>query len=77
MTCQPLHVEFIHADLLEWDAPTDALDLIVTNFFLDCFPADQLALVISKLGKRATPDAHWLLADFEIAFTPPRDCAGG
>ena len=63
-------MKFIHADLLEWDAPTDAFDLVVTNFFLDCFPAGPLALVISKLGKCATPDAHWLLANFEIAFTP-------
>ena len=64
------HVEFIHADFLEWDAPHDRFDLIVTNFFLDCFPPDQLALVISKLGKLATPEAQWLLADFEIAPTP-------
>ena len=63
-------VEFVQADLLEWDQPRGRFDLIVTNFFLDCFPADELALVISILGKRATPDAHWLLADFEIATTP-------
>ncbi len=62
-------VKFIHADFLEWDGPMAEFDLIVTNFFLDCFPEDQLALVISKLGKCATPDAQWLLADFEIAPT--------
>jgi len=64
------HVKFIHADFLEWDGPQGEFDLIVTNFFLDCFTADQLALVISKLGRCATPDAQWLLADFEIATTP-------
>jgi len=63
-------VKFIHADFLEWDAPSETFDLIVTHFFLDCFSADQLALVISKLGKSATRDAQWLLADFEIAPTP-------
>ncbi len=63
-------VEFIQADFLEWDGPPGEFDLIVTNFFLDCFLADQLADVISKLGKCATPDAQWLLAYFEIAPTP-------
>lgn len=64
---QTSRVEFVHADLLKW-TPSDAgFDLIVTNFFLDCFPADQLAAVVGRLGKLASPDANWLLADFEIA----------
>ncbi len=63
-------VKFIHADILEWDARPGEFDLIVTHFFLDCFPEDQLALVVAKLGQCATPDAQWLLADFEIAPTP-------
>jgi ubiquinone/menaquinone biosynthesis C-methylase UbiE len=60
-------VTFIHADFLEWDDPHGKFDLIVTNFFLDCFPPDELAAVVEKLGQLAAPDAHWLLADFEIA----------
>ena len=60
-------VEFIHADLLEWDGPPAIFDLIVTNFFLDCFGPAPLAIVIAKLGTLATPAASWLLADFEIA----------
>lgn len=64
------HVEFVCADVLEWEGPQGGFDLIVTNFFLDCFTADQLALVVSKLARCAKPDAQWLLADFEIAPTP-------
>ncbi len=60
-------VEFIHADILEWTAPPAEFDLVVTNFFLDCFREDELATVVRKLGEMATPAAHWLLADFEIA----------
>jgi ubiquinone/menaquinone biosynthesis C-methylase UbiE len=60
-------VDFIHADFLGLVGPTARYDLVVTHFFLDCFPADPLAAVIAKLGKMATPTAHWLLADFEIA----------
>ena len=63
-------VKFVHSDFLEWDGPCGEFDLIVTNFFLDCFSEDQLATVVSKLGKSATPEAQWLLADFEIAPTP-------
>ena len=65
-------VEFIHADLLTWNPTHASYDLIVTNFFLDCFPADQLAAVVSKLATLAAPSAHWLLADFEI---PPHGLA--
>lgn len=60
-------VTFIHSDILDWDGPCGQFDLIVTNFFLDCFPPDELAAVVEKLDKLAAPDADWLLADFEIA----------
>lgn len=39
----------------------------MTHFFLDCFTADEIALVVRKLGTMATPEANWLLADFQIA----------
>lgn len=60
-------IEFVHAPLLAWEHPVGAFDLIVTHFFLDCFPAQVHAEVVSRLGELATPDAHWLLADFQIA----------
>ncbi len=62
-------VDFIHGDFLDLIGPSARYDLVVTHFFLDCFPAEQLAAVVAKLGKMATPDAHLLLADFEIAAT--------
>ena len=64
-------VELIHGNFLEWQAPPGQFNLIVTNFFLDCFPPDELALVVKKLGHLAAPQADWLLADFEIAPTGP------
>ena len=57
-------VRFIHADVLEWTPPSGHFDLVVTNFFLDCFRADQLAALVPRLAQSAKPDAHWLLADF-------------
>lgn len=58
-------VEFIHADILQWPAPRAAYDLVVTHFVLDCFRPEQLAKVLPVLAAAATPEAHWLLADFQ------------
>jgi ubiquinone/menaquinone biosynthesis C-methylase UbiE len=42
----------------------DQYDLLVTQFFLDCFPEPALTGIINKLARVATDDANWLLADF-------------
>ena len=60
-------VEFVHADVLHWKPAATTCDLIVTNFFLDCFRADQLEVMIAKLATTMTPDANWLIADFQAA----------
>jgi ubiquinone/menaquinone biosynthesis C-methylase UbiE len=57
-------VEFIHADLREAPLLGAHYDLLVTHFFLDCFPSDQLARLIPRLAAAAEPGANWLLADF-------------
>lgn len=59
-------IKFIHADVLQWSPPAAAYDLIVTNFFLDCFRAEQVEQIIARLATAATPEANWLLADFQI-----------
>lgn len=60
-------IEFIHADALTWKPPGGNFDLIVTHFFLDCFRAEQVELLIAKLARVAAPRANWLLADFQTA----------
>ncbi len=60
-------VEFVHADFLKWKPAAGGFDLVATNFFLDCFDGDALPQVVAKLARLATPQAGWLLADFEIA----------
>ncbi len=60
-------VEFVIADLMTWNGQPSSFHLIVTNFFLDCFTEDQLSVVVSNLAKMATPEANWLLADFQVA----------
>ncbi len=61
------NIEWVYAELSDWDGPLEKFDLIVTNFFLDCFTPEKLALVIEALGKMAAPTVDWLVADFEIA----------
>ena len=58
-------VEFVHADILKWRPRDQSFDLIVTNFFLDCFRADQLERIVSLVSAVTTIEANWLIADFQ------------
>lgn len=62
-------VRFLHQDIESWAPPERHYDLLVTHFFLDCFPEPALTEIIRKLVHAATEDANWLLGDFSI----PRD----
>ena len=55
---------FIQASVLEWIPPAAEFDLIVSNFFLDCFPPAELEVVIRRMTGAAAPPARWLVADF-------------
>ena len=59
-------VRFVHQDIRFWAMPAHRYDLLVTHFFLDCFPEAALIGVIKKLAQFATEDANWLLSDFCI-----------
>ena len=58
-------VHFVRQDILKW-SPRESYDLLVTHFFLDCFPARELQAIIAKLASAAQPGAVWLIADFTI-----------
>jgi ubiquinone/menaquinone biosynthesis C-methylase UbiE len=58
-------VRFFHRDVLNW-SPSDSYDLLVTHFFLDCFPPEQVGAIVAKLAQAARSDAVWLIADFCI-----------
>ena len=57
-------VEFVHADILDWSAPSQKFDLIVSHFFLDCFRPEQLEDIVHQVAATAAPGGRWLLADF-------------
>jgi len=60
-------IEFLHVDLLQELPLTRRPDLIITNFFLDCFQSEQLEQMIRRIGEMASRDACWLIADFQVA----------
>ena len=57
-------IQFKQMDALDWTPPAEKFDLLVTNFFLDCFRAEQLQELVPLLAESTTADAGWLLADF-------------
>jgi ubiquinone/menaquinone biosynthesis C-methylase UbiE len=59
-------IEFVHSDILAWRPEAQTYDLVVTHFFLDCFPPWQLKRVVEALARSASGAATWLLADFQI-----------
>lgn len=67
----PERVSWIQASLPGWTPPAGTFDAIVTHFFLDCFPPEELASVVAALGRAATPDALWLVADFAAPARGP------
>jgi len=59
-------IEYLCTDILSWSPPPRPFDLIVTNFFLDCFRPDQLAVIIPRLARATTSQADWFVSDFCI-----------
>jgi ubiquinone/menaquinone biosynthesis C-methylase UbiE len=57
-------VWFEQADVLAWQPTAAEFDLVVTNFFLDCFQREELQTLVAKVAASTTSDAYWLLADF-------------
>jgi SAM-dependent methyltransferase len=57
-------IHFLRRDITSWSPPENRYDLVVTHFFLDCFPEDRVADIVTRLSRTVTADATWLLADF-------------
>jgi ubiquinone/menaquinone biosynthesis C-methylase UbiE len=62
-------IDWIEAVIPEWQPPPAAFDMVVANFFLDCFDEDTLPAVARTLAAASAPRARLLVADFA---TPPR-----
>jgi len=54
------------ADARHFELPSETYDLIVTNFFLDCFPADELEPLVACLAASLEPGGRWVVGDFVL-----------
>ena len=59
-------VIFIHSDVFDWDFPKCKYDLVVTNFFLDCFTYSELTNLIEKVSVSLKPEGKLIYGDFNI-----------
>lgn len=57
-------VDFVHADVLEWEPPEERFDCVATHFFLDCFDEVELGRMVRKLGRAIETGGSWHVADF-------------
>lgn len=62
----PNRVRFTLGDARTDPLPASGYDLIVTNFFLDCFCPAELAAVVRRVAAACAPDALWVDGDFRL-----------
>jgi len=65
-------IEFLHTDVFTCEFPRDHYDAVATQFFLDCFRADQLATLVPRIAAALAPGGAWLLADFRLPTAGPQ-----
>jgi len=63
---QHANVRFLHADVREFDPPTNAFDAIVGLFVFDQFELRTLETLLPRLVRGLRPQGLWLHADFAI-----------
>lgn len=64
-------VEFVHQTLPGWVPERAGFDLVVTHFFLDCFPSGILEKVVGHISEGMRRNASWLIADFALPARGP------
>ena len=52
-------------------------DLIVTHFFLDCFPESELQGLVARVSKLCSPGGRWLISEFSLPPAGLRRVAAG
>lgn len=66
VTPEHASVSFLHADAFAHDLGLEKYDAVATHFFLDCFPPEQLRVLISRVAVALKPGGAWLLTDFRL-----------
>ncbi|HWE49848.1 MAG TPA: class I SAM-dependent methyltransferase [Bryobacteraceae bacterium] len=59
-------VRFLCQDARTLELPAHTYDAVLTMFFLDCFSAEDAALLIRRIAVAMKPEALWLLSEFSL-----------
>lgn len=59
-------INLINADVFKWEFPENKYDLVVANFFLDCFTVPELKNLIEKISISLIPNGKFLYGDFNV-----------
>jgi tRNA (cmo5U34)-methyltransferase len=57
------NVFFIHGT--QEQIPDQTFDAIITNFFLDLFPENEIEPLVKSISKHLAPNGKWFVTDFE------------
>lgn len=64
-------VNFVVADARTVHFPAGHYDLIVSHFFLDCFPQRQLDPLVGRIAAGLAPCGEWVVGDFRVPEKQP------
>ena len=59
-------VVFIQKDVFDWCFPINKYDLVVSNFFLDCFTFKELEHITNKISLSLKPGGELIYGDFNV-----------
>lgn len=59
-------IVFIHTNVFDWDFPKNKYDLVVTNFFLDCFTFKELVNLTNKISLSLKIEGKLIYGDFNV-----------
>lgn len=59
-------ITFEQIDALHFDPGSRTYDAVATLFFLDCFSAEDVATLVTRVRPHLRPGGLWLFADFAI-----------
>lgn len=57
-------IRFMHADIRAIELPESHYDLVVTNFFLDCFTGAEVSELVRRIRRACTAEADWIISEF-------------
>ncbi len=62
----PGRIHFHQGDVRSWEAPGAPYDLVVSNFFFDCFSMSEVRQLVAAIRARCAPSARWSVAEFNL-----------